>query len=93
MTSCSASSGATTTGQIGAGDWFGGVFPGTDFVDQANPAVNLSITESTVNLSGFAGETLTSITFQNAGNQNAGYAISRRTSRWTRVSSSRIRSR
>jgi hypothetical protein len=68
-------SGATTTGQIGAGDWFGGVFPGTDFVDQANPAVNLSITEATVNLSGFAGETLTSITFQNAGNQNAGYAI------------------
>ena len=68
-------SGATTTGQIGAGDWFGGVFPGTDFVDQANPAVNLSITEATVNLSGFAGEMLTSITFQNAGNQNAGYAI------------------
>ena len=68
-------SGATTIGQIGAGDWFGGVFPGTDFVDQANPAVNLSITEATVNLSGFAGEELTSITFQNAGNQNAGYAI------------------
>ncbi len=68
-------SGATTVGQIGAGDWFGGVFPGTDFVDQANAAVNLSITEATVNLSGFAGEQLTSITFQNAGNQNAGYAI------------------
>ena len=68
-------SGATTVGQISAGDWFGGVFPGTDFVDQANAAVNLSITEATVNLSGFAGEQLTSITFQNAGNQNAGYAI------------------
>ena len=68
-------SGATTVGQISAGDWFGGVFPGTDFVDQANAAVNLSITEATVNLSSFAGEQLTSITFQNAGNQNAGYAI------------------
>jgi len=68
-------SGATTSAQIGAGDWFGGVFPGTDFVDQANPAVNLSITEATANLSGFAGEELTSITFQNASNGNAGYAI------------------
>ncbi|MDG1049604.1 MAG: hypothetical protein P8R46_05295 [Planctomycetota bacterium] len=67
--------GSSTVGQIGAGDWFGGIFPGTDFVDQANPAVNLSITEATVNLSGFAGQELTSITFQNAGNQNAGYAI------------------
>ncbi len=67
--------GATSTATIGAGDWFGGVFTGTGGVDAAAPDADLSITEVTVDLSGSAGQSLTSITFQNPSNPVAGYAI------------------
>ncbi|MCP3915060.1 MAG: hypothetical protein GY711_05855 [bacterium] len=68
-------SGGSTTATLSGGDWFGGAFGGTDAVDQANTGANLSITEGSVMLGADAGETITSISFSNASNGNAGYAI------------------
>ena len=67
--------GTSTTATIGGGDWFGGSLFGTESVDLALPGANLSVTESTVNLAAFAGQRLTTITFRNRSNINAGYAI------------------
>ena len=61
---------------LSGGDWFGGAFPGTDNVDTGLiGAANLSITERTIDLSGQAGQILTSISFSNRSNLVAGYAI------------------
>jgi len=67
--------GTSTAVTIGGGDWFGGALFGTESVDLALPGANLSVTESTVNLSAFAGQRLATITFRNRSNLNAGYAI------------------
>jgi len=68
-------SGGSFTGQLAAGDWFGGPLPGRENVDAATPGANLSITENTIALGTLAGDTLTAITFSNRSNLNAGYAI------------------
>ncbi|MCR9245979.1 MAG: hypothetical protein NXI31_13185 [bacterium] len=63
------------TATLTAGDWFGGTLPGTGQVDVGSPDNNLSLTEGRVDLSAFAGDNVTEITFSNASNVNAGYAI------------------
>jgi len=64
----------TTT--VGAPDWFGGNYAGTDSVDCANTgAAGLKITEASLDLSAYVGDFITSITFQNPSNTGAGYAI------------------
>ncbi|MCA8948197.1 MAG: hypothetical protein KDE27_01765 [Planctomycetes bacterium] len=63
------------TATMSGSDWFGGPFIGTQDVDTANPGNNLSITETKVDLSGSAGETILAIEFSNRSNLNAGYAI------------------
>ncbi|QDV05238.1 hypothetical protein Poly30_07340 [Planctomycetes bacterium Poly30] len=68
-------SGATASGTISAGDWFGGPYLGTGSTDSAIADNNLSLTEGVVDFSASAGETLTSISFQNPSNFNGGYAI------------------
>ncbi len=68
-------SGATTTSSIGAADWFGGPYAGTEATDQGAPGANLNLTEVFVDLSAFDGDAVTSITFSNPSNGNAGYAI------------------
>lgn len=68
-------SGSNTTATLSGGDWFGGTYAGTAFIDQAVVDNNLSITEGRVDMSAFVGETVTEITFENASNTNAGYAI------------------
>ncbi len=73
---CDFDSGASTTGSVGAGDWWNGPFPGTGNFDCVNlPDWGLHINEGSVDLSAFAGEVLTSITFRNQNNGNAGHAI------------------
>ncbi|MBP8299015.1 MAG: hypothetical protein KA020_01520 [Planctomycetes bacterium] len=68
--------GAPFTTSVSGGDWFGGALPGTDRTDFAGtPASNLSLTERVIDLSAQTGRTLTSITFGNRSNFNAGYAI------------------
>ena len=67
--------GTPVTVTISGGDWFGGTLPGVASIDSGLPAANLSLTERTVDLSGSAGLELTSITFSNPSNTNAGYAI------------------
>lgn len=76
--------GGSTVVTLSGPDWFGpnggtpaiGTFAGTDGQDQGNTgAATLLITESVVDLSGFAGQTLESISFQNQSNTSAGYAI------------------
>lgn len=68
-------SGGSFTTTVTGGDWFGGTFAGTAGVDQATPGANLSLTERSIDLSGSAGEIVTAISFGNASNANAGYAI------------------
>ena len=70
-------SGATTTSSIGAPDWFGGPYAGTDSTDQGRPGAGLNLTEVTVDLSAFDGDAVTSITFSNPDNSSGGkgYAI------------------
>jgi hypothetical protein len=68
-------SGAPLFVTMSGGDWFGGPLPGTGFTDRALVDNNLSLTERSVDLSAHAGRTLTSITFSNRSNSNAGYAI------------------
>jgi hypothetical protein len=67
--------GSPTTVNLSGPDWFGGVFTGTGNIDMAAPDNNLSISEGNVNLGANAGRVLTSITFSNRSNTNAGYAI------------------
>lgn len=68
------SQGSVTTTLTGA-DWFGGTFAGMDSTDRANAGAGLRIEEQRVDLSPLAGFVLTSITFSNPSNPNAGYAI------------------
>ncbi|MDA0933518.1 MAG: hypothetical protein O3C51_08665 [Planctomycetota bacterium] len=68
------SAGPLTTTLTG-GDWFGGNIPGCDSVDFANFGALLNVTESSIDLSTYAGDTLTSIAFSNPSNLGAGYAI------------------
>lgn len=65
----------TFTMTLSGPDWFGGVYPGTQNVDNGFTGNNLSITEGRLNLGAHAGEVITAITFQNRSNANAGYAI------------------
>ncbi len=75
--------GASHTARLTGPDWFGpfngqpniGAFPGVGSVDMANPAETLLLTEQIVDLSSFAGQTLTEITFSNRSNLIAGYAV------------------
>ena len=68
-------SGATTTSRIGAPDWFGGAYPGVEATDQAVPGASLNMNEVFVDLTAFDGDSVSSITFSNPDNSNAGYAI------------------
>ena len=72
---CHFQNGASITQTVGAGDWYNGGYPGTGFVDQGWPDLELSITEALVDLSAAAGEVLTHITFKSPSNPIAGYAI------------------
>ena len=68
--------GAPVLATVSGGDWFGGSLPGVSETDNAAvTGANLNLTERTVDLSAEAGRLLTSITFKNATNLNAGYAI------------------
>jgi hypothetical protein len=67
--------GSTSTHTVGAGDWFGGPYAGTDATDRGNPGAGLHIEEKTIDLSGEAGKQCNSITFGNRSNSGAGYAI------------------
>ena len=69
-------SGAPVVGTVSGGDWLGGPLSGVSDVDRAAVVgANLGLTEQTIDLSAHAGRLLTSITFQNASNPNAGCAI------------------
>ena len=70
-------SGATTTASIGAPDWFGGPYAGTDSTDQGRGGAGLNLTEVSVDLTAFDGDAVTSITFSNPDNDSGGkgYAI------------------
>lgn len=68
-------SGASSVHVISAPDWFGGSLPGRDSVDQANQGVNLNVSETVVDLSAYAGDLITSVTFSNRTNANGGYGI------------------
>jgi len=68
-------SGASSVHVISAPDWFGGSLPGRDSVDQANPGVNLNVAETVIDLSAYAGDLMTSVTFSNRTNANGGYGI------------------
>ncbi len=68
-------SGGAQTETISGGDWFGGVYAGTDATDFGNFGANLSITERTIDLGANAGELVTAVIFSNQSNGNAGYAI------------------
>ena len=68
-------SGATTTSSIGAPDWFGGAYAGVEATDQGVPGASLNISEVFVDLTAFDGDSVSSITFSNPDNSNAGYAI------------------
>tara|TARA_R110002094_G_scaffold32870_10_gene45390 strand:- start:2134 stop:3912 length:1779 start_codon:yes stop_codon:yes gene_type:complete len=68
-------SGGSYTATLSGGDWFGGAFAGTANIDSGLPGNNLSIVEGRINLGAFPGELVTDITFENASNPNAGYAI------------------
>ena len=72
---CDFQSGASATATLSGGDWFNGDYQGTAGIDCGNPDNNLNITEGTIDLSAYSGETLTQITFSNATNSGAGYAI------------------
>ncbi len=61
---------------VSGGDWFGGTLPGVSDIDSAAvTGANLNLTERNIDLSAEAGRLLTSITFLNRTNLNAGYAI------------------
>ncbi|MEE2711867.1 MAG: hypothetical protein VX913_03750 [Planctomycetota bacterium] len=68
-------SGNGVTQTLSSGDWYGGAFPGTASIDYGGPDANLGITEGNVDLSAHVGDVLTTITFSNGTNPNAGIAI------------------
>jgi len=67
--------GAPVTATIGGGDWYGGVFLGTQRTDFGGVGANLSLNERSIALGAHAGRVLTAIAFQNRTNLNGGYAI------------------
>ncbi len=75
--------GGSHTATLTGPDWFGpfngqpniGEFVGTGFVDMALPDATLLLTEGTVDLSAYAGETLTQIGIANPTSMFSGYAI------------------
>jgi len=69
-------SGLPVVATVSGGDWFGGSLPGVSDIDSAAlTGAPLNLTERTIDLSAEAGRVMTSITFSNASNLNAGYAI------------------
>ena len=68
-------SGQSSVHQITAPDWFNCAYAGRDSVDQANPGNNLGLVEAVIDLSSYAGESLSQIVFSNRTNPNAGYGI------------------
>jgi len=69
-------SGTSYTQTLAAGDWYGGAYPGTHCQDAGcGPNFNLGITEGNLNLSAYAGESVTSITFSNSSNPNSAVVI------------------
>jgi len=72
---CSFTGGSYVTKRLGGGDWFGGPYPGTDNIDLATGAGGLSVSEGYIDLSGYAGQSLSHITFSNATNPNVGVAV------------------
>ncbi|MFK7741746.1 MAG: hypothetical protein AB8H80_15615 [Planctomycetota bacterium] len=70
-------SGQSATFTLSGGDWFGGPYPGAAFTDSgiASAAGNLSIVETRLDVSAFAGEVVDTISFANASNTNAGIAV------------------
>ncbi|MCB9877343.1 MAG: hypothetical protein H6835_07050 [Planctomycetes bacterium] len=68
-------SGGTHTVTTNAGDWWGGSLPGTTNQDNPYPEHNLSLTERNFDLSAFAGEVLTAVSFSNSSNPDRGIAI------------------
>ena len=73
---CGFASGASITGTVGGGDWFGGPYAGSDNFDCAGlSGAGLHIDEGSVDIGGQAGDVLTSITFSNRSNTSGGYAI------------------
>lgn|GEM_PF-1922480 len=69
-------SGPAFVATVAGGDWLGGSLPGVVDVDSATAGgANLSLNERSIDLSAQAGRLLTSITFQQASNPDAGYAI------------------
>ena len=69
-------SGSPVLATVSGGDWFGGSLPGVSDIDSAAvTGANLNVTERTIDLSAEAGRLMTSITFKNATNLNAGHAI------------------
>ncbi|MEC7724135.1 MAG: hypothetical protein VYD05_01395, partial [Planctomycetota bacterium] len=69
-------SGPPVLATVSGGDWFGGSLPGVSETDNAAvTGANLNLTERTIDLSAEAGRLMTSITFKNSTNLNAGIAI------------------
>jgi hypothetical protein len=72
---CGFENGPDITGTVGAGDWFGGPYAGSDNFDCAGlGGAGLFIDEGSVNIGAAAGDVLTSITFSNPQTES-GYAI------------------
>jgi hypothetical protein len=72
---CGFENGPDITGTIGAADWFGGPYAGSDSFDCAGlNAAGLHIDEGSVDIGAAAGDVLTSITFSNPQTEG-GYAI------------------
>lgn len=67
--------GLSSTHTIAAPDWFGGSYAGRDSVDRANAGAGLSLTESILDISAQAGESMTQISFSNRSSSTAGYGI------------------
>ncbi len=67
--------GTSTVASVNGPDWFGGAYAGTQNIDSGAPGANLSISERSIQLGGFATKLLSTITFENRSNLNAGYAI------------------
>ena len=68
-------SGGSYTGTLSGPDWFMGAYPGTQNNDTGDSGTNLSVTEGRIDLSAYAGEVITEVTFENRSNVNGGYAI------------------
>ena len=69
-------SGGPVVETVFGADWLGGPLPGVAGVDSATAGgTGLNVNERSIDLSANAGRLLTAITFQNADNPDAGYAI------------------